>query len=91
MRNIWMVLWNRAANDPSPFEIDEVAPEVARVLGLEAREAACRIRMLLQELDRLPDNEQFFEMEGNAVVPRNEFLHSTKDAETARSSYPFEL
>jgi hypothetical protein len=90
-RTIWTIIWERAARDPSPFEISEMVPQVAAALGVDARDAEKRIAMLLKELSRMPEGEQYFTREGNAVVALPEFQRSPKDAATAAKAYPFEL
>ena len=49
------------------------------------------IRFLLTELGRLPDGQQFFAVEGNAVVPLPEFDRAPAGPDAARDAYPFEL
>jgi hypothetical protein len=88
---VWLVLWDRAAADPTPFEIDDITAEVARDLQIDAKEANRRVGMLLGELQRLPEGEQYFAREGNAVVPLPEFVASAKDEASALKVYPFEL
>jgi hypothetical protein len=88
---LWLVLWDRAAADPSPFEISEVAPKVARALQIDESEAPSRIRLFLGELQRLPEGNRYFALEGLAVVPLPEFTASPKDQSTAMKAYPFEI
>jgi hypothetical protein len=88
---LWLVLWNRAAADPTPFEISEVAGPVAEALQIDEKAAPRRISMFLGELQRLPEGGRFFALEGFAIVPLAEFLASPKDEATALKVYPFEL
>jgi hypothetical protein len=90
-KTIWLILWNRASQDPAPFEIAEVVSQVAKELSISEHEAQSRISGLLHELARMPDGEQFFTQEGYAVVALPEFLASPKDADAALEAYPFEL
>ncbi len=92
MQTLWSMLWSRASGNPSPFEMDEILPEAARRLGLVEEEARRRLRMLLGELERLPEGRQFFRLEGNAVVPLDEFRSAaTDDPAKVIAAYPFEL
>ena len=88
---IWMALWEHAALDPSPFEIDELVPAVQEATGFDAHESRYRVGFLLTELSRLPDGQQFFTREGDAVVVLDEFMQSPKDPATALDAYPFEV
>jgi len=88
---LWLVLWNRAAADSAPFEISEVAPKVAKALEIDEKEAPRRIRLFLGELQRLPEGERYFTLEGYAIVPLAEFQASAKDEATALKAYPFEI
>jgi|SRR5579864_597987 len=93
-QTIWQILWNRAArsrNESEPFEIDEVAPEIAKSLDVSVPEAKRAVSGLMKELARLPEGEQFFTLEGNAVVPLAEFEASRNDPKAACQAYPFEL
>lgn len=90
-KTIWTILWTRAAARPGPFEISEVAPEVAQRLKISAQEAQKRTGELLKELERLPEGEQFFAREGNAVVPLAEFESADGTAAGAENAYPFEI
>jgi hypothetical protein len=87
---VWIILWEYALGHPGPFEIDEVVPEVERRLGVEAAEAKRLVGFLLTELSRLPEGEQYFAREGNAVVPLAEFEAAPKDPARAEEFYPFE-
>jgi len=89
-RKVWSILWDRAAEDPAPFEIAELAPRIAKLIGISEPEAQRQLAGLLKELERMPDGAQFFCEEGGAVVPLPEFLASAKDGATAAASYPFE-
>ncbi|MEO6810362.1 MAG: hypothetical protein ABI353_14695 [Isosphaeraceae bacterium] len=84
-------LWDRACADPSPFEFDEVVPDLAKQRGLSPEQALKTCDLLLKELERLPEGKRFFRREGNAVVPLPEFLAATKGQQAARDAYPFEL
>lgn len=88
---LWLIIWNRAGADPSPFELDEVAPELSRQRDLSPEQASRTCDLLLKELERLPEGKQFFRREGNAVVPLPEFLAATNSRQDARDAYPFEL
>ncbi|HEV3163181.1 MAG TPA: hypothetical protein VGZ22_04005 [Isosphaeraceae bacterium] len=94
-QTIWTTLWNRAAAEPGVFEIAEVAPEIASALSLPefspSKEAHRRAVELLRELNRLPDGERYFALEGDAVVPLEEFQRSAKDTTTAQRTHPFEI
>jgi hypothetical protein len=87
----WDVLWNRAAQDARPFEIDEVAPEVAQRLGLDLPAAVREVGFLLEELWRLPEGRRYFRREGNAVVPLPELIAAQGQGRLARDVYPFEV
>jgi hypothetical protein len=89
-KKVWMILWNRAVADPTPFEISEAAPEAASVLKMTVPAAMHKIAFVLQELSRIPDGGQYFIREGDAVVPLPEFMGSEKDPDTAEAAYPFE-
>ena len=89
-RQVWVALWRRAAADPSPFEISEIAPKVAESLQVDEKQAAHRVGFLLGELERLPEGKQYFAREGFAIVPLAEFVASPKDEATALATYPFE-
>ena len=88
---VWLVLWERAARDASPFEIREVVPIAAERLPTDPRHAERLILGLLQELERLPDGQQFFRAEGNAVAVLPEFQDAPKDRNAALGAYPFEI
>jgi hypothetical protein len=88
---LWLVLWNRAAADSSPFEISEVAPKVAEALKIDESEAPRRISLFLGELQRLPEGKQYFTLEGHAIVALSEFAESPKDEAAAMKAYPFEV
>jgi hypothetical protein len=89
-QTIWTILWKHAAESGEPFEISDVAPEVANAIGVSVPEAQGRIAEFLRELERLPDGEQYFRLEGNAAVPLPEFKASAKDDATVQALYPFE-
>lgn len=89
-KKVWMILWNRAAEDPTPFEISDAGPDVAEHVNMTLPAAIHKIAFVLQELSRMPDGRQYFVREGDAVVPLPEFLDSDKDAATAEAAYPFE-
>jgi hypothetical protein len=90
-QTLWTILWNHAAQDPEPFEVAEVAPQVAQALGIAPREAERKVAELVRELSRLPDGCQYFALEGEAVVPLEEFQAAPKDEACALQAYPFEL
>lgn len=90
-QRIWEIVWTRAAQGPNPFEVSEIAPEVARALEIPPDEAAERTLRFVRELERAPEGEQFFRAEGDAVVPLPEFERAAKDPATARQLYPFEV
>ena len=93
-QTIWTILWNHAARQPTPdapFEIDEVVPAVVAALEVSDPHARRLIGGLLTELDRLPDGEQFFAREGNAVVPLSEFLKAKDQGTAPIDLYPYEL
>lgn len=90
-QTIWQVLWDHAVRDPGPFEIAEVAPEVARRLEVSPAEAEREIAFLLTELSRMPEGRRYFRRVGNAVVAQPGFLAAPKDEGSALSAYPFEL
>lgn len=90
----WSVLWNRAsqgANPREPFEISEVAPELAGTLNVSEKDAARLIGLLLGELGRLPQGKRFFRLEGNAVAPLPEFAKALHDKVPPLQAYPYEL
>ncbi len=90
-QQIWLVVWKHACADPSPFEIEEAAPEVAAILGISERDAIRATSGLMKELERMPEGRQFFRVEGNAIVCLDEFSASAKDEKAALDAYPFEL
>ena len=90
----WMAIWKhvvRSANPKEPFEISEVAPEVARTLNISEARATSLIGNLLGELSRMPDGRQFFRREGNAIVPLPEFSEVPHETRAALAAYPYEL
>ena len=95
MQTVWKVLWDRSsAQDPAgrePFEVAEVAPAVAAALNLSAGDAGREVDELMGELARLPDGQQYFALEGRAIVPLAEFRMSAKDDKAALDAYPFEV
>jgi hypothetical protein len=90
-QNIWSVLWERAARDPSPFEISEVEPVIAERLQADKGTANREIGLLLGELSRMPDGEQYFRREGNAVVALPELIEAQRRGKPPLDVYPFEL
>lgn len=90
-QTIWAILWGRAAREKGPFEIDEVAPEVAKALGEPESNAKRQIGFLLEELNRMPDGKQFFIEEGEAAVPLPEFFEAVARGVSPGDAYPFEL
>ena len=78
-RTIWAILWKHAAESPEPFEVSDVAPEAAKAIGASVPEAQRAVAGFVKELERLPDGQQFFTLEGDAVVPLPEFRASAKD------------
>jgi hypothetical protein len=90
-QTVWMVLWDRVAGDPNPFEIAEIAPEVARRLNFKPEAAVHEVATLLEELARLPDGERFYRREGNAVVALPELIEARRRGKPPLDVYPFEL
>ena len=93
-QTVWSILWDyatREASVGSPFEIDEVVPEVCRALGLSEQAARKLTSSLLVELDRMPTGHQFFGREGNAVVALPGFFKAVKDGVKPLDAYPYEL
>jgi hypothetical protein len=88
---LWLLLWDRARSDPSPFELAEVAPELARQRGRSPEQALKTCSLLLKELERLPEGKRYFRREGDAVVPLPEFLAAANSRQAATDVYPFEL
>jgi hypothetical protein len=93
-QTIWMVIWNRATAPPGhgePFEIAEIATEVAERLKVSEQDATRRIAGLLDELERLPDGRQYFRREGNAIVALPEAANIPLDLPDELKAYPYEL
>jgi hypothetical protein len=93
-QTIWMILWRRALRSDSPldpFEISEIVPDVVDALEVPEREAERRVASLMGELDRLPQGEQYFRLEGNAIVPLPEFAAVHQDPDSELNAYPYEL
>lgn len=93
-QTIWMILWSRALRSPdpeTPFEIAEVVPDVVEALHVPESEAAPLVGMLLGELERLPVGHQYFQQEGNAVVPLPEFAAVHRGPDSELNAYPYEL
>ncbi|HMB03714.1 MAG TPA: hypothetical protein VKP69_08235 [Isosphaeraceae bacterium] len=93
-QTVWMILWRRALrsdNPRDPFEISEVVPDVVEALKVPERDAARLVSGLLNELERLPEGEQYFRQEGNAVVPLPEFANVHQDPDSELKAYPYEL
>jgi hypothetical protein len=90
-QTLWTILWERAAQNFEPFEIAEVAPQVAQALAIRPKDAERKIGLFVGELARLPDGEQYFRREGNALVPLEEFASAPKDSASVLRAYPFEL
>lgn len=91
---VWILIWEYAAGCGSgrePFEIDEVVPAICRALATSEQEARKHATFLLHQLERLPEGSRYFELEGNAVVPLDEYVLAPKDLEAAAETYPFEL
>lgn len=87
----WRVLWDCAAQNPEPFEIDQAVPEVARQLGVPHPAARHEIAVLLEELARMPDGQGYFRREGDAVVPLPELLAALHGGRAPETVYPFEV
>jgi hypothetical protein len=87
---IWTILWKHAVESPEPCEASDVAPDVAKAIGVSVPEARKRVAGFVKELERLPDGKQFFSLEGEAVVPQPEFRSSAHDDATVQTLYPFE-
>ncbi len=90
-QTIWMILWDRATSVQGPFEISDIVPEVSRRLDQDEKTAQKLILNLLAEVERMPEGERYFRVEGYAVVPLAEFFHAPKDQRAALDAYPFEL
>jgi hypothetical protein len=93
-QTVWAVLCRRALMGPDPgqpFEIAEVVPEVAEALQVTNPQAERMVSMLLGELERLPEDRQYFAREGDAVVPLPEFATITGDPAAELAAYPYEL
>ena len=89
-QSIWAIMWDFAAHVEGPFEIDEFADQVVARLGLSRDEAIHRASFLLGELDRLPQDKQFFLREGNAAVPQPSYTDCRVRGVSAEEAYPFE-
>jgi hypothetical protein len=87
----WDVLWDRAARNGEPFEIDEVAPEIARRLEITPEAASREVAFLLSELARMPEGRRYYRREGNAVVALPELTEARGRGLAADDVYPFEL
>jgi hypothetical protein len=90
-QTVWTILWKRAQRTQAPFEIGDVAPEIAAALQIPEREASHKVGTLLTELSRLPEGEQYFRREGNAVVPLTEFASASEKTTKPLELYPFEV
>lgn len=90
-QKMWVAIWGRASEIEGPFELSDIVGPTAAALGVPEHDAERRLRFLMSELDRMPDGEQYFRMEGNAVVPLAEFAGSPKDLTSALRAYPFEV
>ncbi len=93
-QTVWLILWKRALKSRhprDPFEISEVVPDVVEALKVSNRDAERLIRGLLNELERLPEGKQFFQLEGNAIVPQPEFEDVHQDPQSELAAYPYEL
>ena len=91
-RMIWGIMWAAAIrNCGQPFEIDEILPEICERLNISEREARRTTMMLLKELERITEGEQFFTCEGDAIVPLEEFIKGSHDAAAEEEAYPFEI
>ncbi len=91
---VWLLIWEYAmehGNGREPFEVDEIVPHVCEKLCASPEDAYKHATFLLKQLERIPEGSQFFALEGNAVVPLDEYVCSPKDLETAANAYPFEL
>ena len=80
-QTIWAILWDHARAENGPFEINDVVPSVARAIGQPEKAASHAIASLIEELDRLPEGEQYFDLEGNAAVPLPEFFAAREAGE----------
>ncbi len=89
-QTVWMILWKRAMESRNPRDPFELA-EVARALNIPEEHATRRIAGLMNELGRLPEGKQFFNLEGDAIVPLPEFAAVHRDPGSELSAYPYEL
>ncbi len=87
----WTILWNRALTTAGPFETSEVLPEVVARLKVDEQQAARLVSLLLTELSRLPEGRRFFRLEGQAIVPLQEFVDASRGTANPLSVYPYEL
>lgn len=90
-QNIWLILWDHARTEGSPFEINDIMPAVVKALGIDDASARRAITSLIDELDRLPDGRQYFDTRGNAAVPLPEFFDAVAQGREAAETYPYEL
>lgn len=91
-RMIWGMMWAAAIrNHGEPFEIDEIIPEICERFKISEHEAVRTTKMLLRELERIAEGEQYFTIEGDAIVPLEEFIRGSHDAATEEVAYPFEV
>ena len=90
-QTIWAILWDHAKAANDSFEIDDVAPAVAKALGTTEASARKSITSLIGELERLPDGRKYFDAEGYAAVPLPEFFAAVEAGKTADATYPYEL
>lgn len=90
-KTVWSNLWNTMAQGQGPFEIDQIAPEVARELNVDPAAAVREVGFLLEELSRMPAGQRYFRREGNAVVPLPEWTEAQRQGRSPLDLYPFEL
>ncbi len=90
-QHAWAVVWDHAAATSGPFEIADVVPAVAVKAGLDEDQARRTIELIVGEAHRLPEGQQFFCVEGSAIVPQGEFFDAILRGVSAADAYPFEL
>lgn len=90
-QNAWAVVWDHAQHVSGPFEVEDVVLPVAVRIGKAEDEARGVVDFLLVEAGRMADGQQFFRVEGSAVVPQPEFYSAVLKGVSADQAYPFEM
>lgn len=89
-QRIWATLCDFGTRSRG-FEIEETLSRISEDLSISTVEARREVDFLLDELSRLPEGRQYFEREGDAVVPLPEFQALPESRAARLQAYPFEL